>query len=128
MTTRFFIKCLGLLSFGLFIPAECTKRYITRCKWDEVVGLRFEWLDSKVCPNPFPGKDWEIFYREPRWFDFEGGWISNYRLDKFRTRPIGISNYYKLFCFNCVLEKTDQGLHIEHGTVDLVGPFKFYRV
>jgi hypothetical protein len=93
-----------------------------------MVGLRFEWPDSKLCPNPFPGKDWEIFYQEPWRFHFKGDLVNNYRMNKFRIRPHDIPNYYELACFNCETKNTDQGLTVDYEIVDLKGPWKFYRV
>jgi hypothetical protein len=64
----------GRISLGSPIPV---KYYITKCRYDELPGVRFEWLDSR--PNPCPGIDWEIVGEcsHNTWYDGQSVWNSS---------------------------------------------------
>lgn len=105
MTKRSFLRslaCLPLLSF-LRLPAKAApvaRTYLLCWPWNKLVGVRFEWPNSRLCPNPCPGSDWEICAAMPDWFTWDEVPVGNWRRNKYAARPIGRKEPLKLLAFS----------------------------
>ena len=109
MNRRFFFTALAVLAAfpkSLFAkPIAKRKRYITRCPWDKLPGVRFEWTqDFKgfISPNQVPNSDWEILMEAPRVFYWNNYPVSNKQGNKFIAVAINNRSVKKLLCFMAV--------------------------
>jgi hypothetical protein len=136
MTKRLFLKLLSLAGFGKLIPISPvvqapaqgwefeTRHYLTSCRWDELIGLRFHWKGSWQ-PNPDAGSDWIVCGKEvSTWFNWKGTEVRNYRQNKYYARPVGKAAPLQLLSFQPVTIPPDT---IDYSRVNL-GKHLFYRV
>lgn len=84
MKKRTFLRLLSIATFGVFAPLPAltapTKRFITHCPWNKVVGVR----------TMLGNVEYEIVARENACaLTHQGQWITNYRRNKFWARPTG---------------------------------------
>lgn len=105
MNKRTFIKILSSVPFLSWLvpisasPVPLKKRYITECKHNQFVGVRFEWKTEYPYSNPVPGSDWEITALAPNPLNWRGEWLSNDRGNKWMAVAIEDRSKMELLCF-----------------------------
>jgi len=127
---RLFLKLLSLAGLGSILPSPKSlkapvRQYLTSCKRDELVGLRFKWPVMHDTPNPDPGNDWFVCGEEVEdWFWWKGQYLTNYRHNMFYGCPVGKTEPLQLLCFDCVKLSDSDGF--DYSRFELT-PNTFYR-
>jgi len=132
MKRRMFLKMsamLGLMAAPVIRLFEKKREYVTKCKIDEVVGLRCEgnqdWKSGCVCECDcnLDGVEMEVVEHLESFY-FRGQFIQNNWRNKYLLRPVGKNKPEIVLVFQPPLDS--DGNH-DYGFYDL-SKGKFYRV